>query len=79
MSWCFALVNGRLAELYFEKRRGKPVILGHAYVQESDFKTIREQRYIAADTKKYRLTYRNRTYTDQRTRTILASGDIQAR
>lgn len=34
MNWCFAIVNGKLAEIYFETNKGKPKILGHCLVKK---------------------------------------------
>ena len=40
MGWCFALVNNKLAEVYFErKKNGKVFFYGHCYVKESDYTT----------------------------------------
>ncbi len=34
MKWCFATVNGRLAEIFFEREENEkePKIIGHSYV-----------------------------------------------
>lgn len=62
MGWCFAKINGRLAEIYFEETKGEPDILGHAYVDANKYKAKKEQRWIAADTAKFQLTYKNKEY-----------------
>ncbi len=63
MGWCFAIINGRLAEIFFEPRKiGEPKILGHAYVKREEYKTKKEQTYIREDTAKFRLSYRNGLY-----------------
>lgn len=62
MNWCFAKINGKLAEIYFEKTKGEPDILGHAYVEISKYKTKKEQRWIEIETAKFQLTYRNKKY-----------------
>ena len=63
MSWCFAIVNNRLAEIYFNKtKNGKPIILGHCYIKSEDYKTKQEQRWIARDTERIRVVYRNKKY-----------------
>ncbi len=61
--WNFAIINNRLAEIYFEKKKGKRVPWAHAYVKKSEYKTKREQKMIAADTKQCQFTYRNKKYT----------------
>ena len=63
MGWCFAIVNNRLAEIYFDKKKnGQIKICGHCYVKKEDYKTKQEQRWIARDTKKVRVVYRNKKY-----------------
>ena len=63
MNWQFALINGRLAELFFEKEKGKVRMLGHAYVKRSEYKTKREQKMIDADLKKMQFSYRKKGHT----------------
>ena len=60
--WSFAKVNGRLAEIHFNKKFG---VYAHGYVERSDFKGKREQKTIDADIKKCQFTYRNGYYFDQ--------------
>lgn len=62
MSWCFARVNNRLAEIYFKNVKGKPQINAHCYVNRKDYKTKQEQGWIKKDTAKYRITYRKGKY-----------------
>lgn len=63
MHWCFAIVNGRLAEVFFDiKRDGKKHIFAHAYVKEREYPTKREKLMIKKDTAKTRLSYRNKKY-----------------
>lgn len=59
--WSFALVNGRLAEVSFDKEYG---IWGHCYVEKEEYKTKQEQEWIKADIKKYQFTYRKGYYFD---------------
>ncbi|MBI3290313.1 hypothetical protein HYZ78_02865 [Candidatus Microgenomates bacterium] len=63
MNWCFAKINNRLAEIYFEKTKKEPKILGHCYVKASEYKTKKEQGYIKSDTAKFRFTYKNGKYS----------------
>jgi len=60
--WSFALVNNRLAEVFFERKRGKINFLGHAYVKESEYTTKKEKRWIKKDTTNVRLVYRKGEY-----------------
>jgi phage-related protein len=62
MSWSFGLVNNRLAEIYFEKNKGKVKFMGHAFVKKSEYTTKREKEWIVKDTARIRLTYRNGVY-----------------
>ncbi|MCG2691926.1 hypothetical protein L6272_03800 [Microgenomates group bacterium] len=66
MSWCFAKVNHKLAEIYFEGKPGKPKILGHCFVKKSEYKTKKELKWIDEDTKKFQLIYKNGKYTQKR-------------
>jgi len=63
--WCFALVNGRLAEVFFTEKFG---IYGHCYVNREEYRKS-EQRMIETNLKKYRFTYRNDYYFDQMRKT----------
>lgn len=63
MVWCFAIINNRLGEIYFDKKKNSRIkILGHCYVKREDFKTKQEQKCITADIKKVRVVYRNKKY-----------------
>ncbi len=64
MSWCFATVNGKLAEIFFERQKEKLNILGHAYVKKSEYKTKKEKTWIENDARKFVLIYRNNAYED---------------
>lgn len=62
MPWCFAIINGRLGEIYFDKKKnGQIKIQGHCYVKREDF-SKQEQKWIDGDTKKMRVVYRNKKY-----------------
>jgi hypothetical protein len=51
MDWCFAIVNGKLSEIYFNKsKKGKIKMIGYCHVMKSDYKTKMEQKYILYDT-----------------------------
>ena len=62
MGWCFALINGRLAEIFFDEKRGKRIFFGHAYVKESEYQSKREKIWIEKDTKKCQFSYRKGVY-----------------
>lgn len=74
MNWCFAKINGRLAELYFEKNKSaKPKILGHCYVNKSEYKTKTELRWIEQDSKHFNFLYKNSQYIDLGEKSTLPS------
>lgn len=63
MSWCFAIVNNKLAEIYFEKKKnGKNGIFAHCYIKRKDFKTKKERKQINEDTKRVKVIYRGKKY-----------------
>ena len=59
--WCFAIVNGKLAEIHFKKGLG---MWGHAYVKREEFSKT-EQKMIDKDIKKYVFSYRKGHYYDK--------------
>lgn len=61
MSWCFAIVNNRLAEIYFNDDKTRS-IFGHCYVKKSEYKSKQEQKWIKQDTAKLQFLYRKRKY-----------------
>lgn len=62
MNWCFAIINNKLAEVYFEKKKGEIKFLGHCYIDRSDYRSKREKEWIEKDTIRVQLIYRNRAY-----------------
>ncbi|MBI2591726.1 MAG: hypothetical protein HYW34_03560 [Candidatus Brennerbacteria bacterium] len=62
--WCFAIVNGRLAEIYFQKKYGA---YGHCYVKRKKYRSKKEQKMIDADIKKFQFIYRKGYYIDKLT------------
>lgn len=70
--WSFAIINNRLAEFHFEAKKNKMVIMGHCYVDKSEYKTKKEQKWIIDDTTKYQFAYRNKKY--RRIRELAAEG-----
>ncbi len=62
--WCFAIVNSRLAEIYFKKKYG---IYGHCYVKREEYNSKREQKMIDKDIKENKFIYRKGYYIDKLT------------
>jgi len=60
--WCFAMVNGRLAEIHFDKKYG---VFGHCYVKKKEYTTKKEQEMIKADIKKCQFICRGGYYFDK--------------
>lgn len=59
--WCFAIVNGRLAEIFFDVGGGVEGIHGHCYVNRNEY-NAKERKEIDIDIKKHHLVYRNKRY-----------------
>lgn len=65
MSWCFAIINNRLGEIYFRKdKNGRAKLYGHCYVTKKEMKTKNKEELncIKTDTAKGRIVYRNKKY-----------------
>lgn len=63
MSWCFAIVNNKLAEIYFDKKKsGQIKIWGHCYVKKEDYKSKKEQKWIKEDTARCKFVYQKGKY-----------------
>lgn len=59
--WCFATVNNRLAEIYFNKKWG---LYGYCYVDRREF-SKKEQIAIDQDIKGHQFSYRNGFFRDK--------------
>ncbi len=63
MEWCFAKINNRLAEVFFDEgKNGEPLFYGHCYVKREEYKTKKEQKWIDKDIEKVQLAYRKGKY-----------------
>lgn len=62
MNWSFGIVNNKVAEIFFERKKGKVVFLGHCYVKEADYTTKKERKWIEEDTRNVRLVFRKGKY-----------------
>lgn len=63
MHWCFGLVNGRLAHVFFDiQKDGKKHVFAHSYINARELRSKREKEMMKSDVKKTRLLYRNRKY-----------------
>ena len=64
--WCFAFINNRLAELYFDRdKKGRLLLEGHGYIDDTKGWTREEKKWIPIDTKKYQFSYRKGYYRDK--------------
>ena len=61
MHWCFALINKRLAEIFFEGKN-KSQVVAYCYVKAEEYKTKKEKNWIAQDTKRLRFLYKKGKY-----------------
>jgi len=59
--WCFALINNRLAEIYFNEK----AVFGYTYVSSNENLAKKEQRWIHADIEKFRFTYRRHVFKNK--------------
>ncbi len=67
MFWSFAIVNNKLAEIYFDRHKdGSQKITNHCYVKKEDYKTKKEQKMIETDIKKFKVIYRRGEYKVKR-------------
>ena len=78
MGWSFALINGRLAEIFFEREddEKEPKMQGHCYVSADEYTTKREKKYIEQDTKKYQFSYRKGVYRDKIRNKVLQNAPL---
>lgn len=65
MTWCFAIVNGRLAEIFFDQKDEETVFLGHVYVKAEEYPSKKEQKWIKEDTNKHKFSYRKGKYRNK--------------
>lgn len=65
MTWSFAMVNGKLSEIFWDLKRDrkKQKVDAHCYVKRSEYKTKREQAMIDKDLEYYRFSWRHGIYT----------------
>ncbi len=54
----------KLAEVFFERKRGIIKFIGHCYLKKSEYKIKKEQRHIKENTAKARLNYRKGKYNE---------------
>mgnify|MGYP001584870719 CR=1 FL=1 len=61
--WCFALLNSKLAEIFFHKNKdGQATIYAHCYVKTEDYTTKKERAWVEKDISRFRVTYRRGKY-----------------
>jgi len=63
MYWCFAIINNKSGEIYFDRREnGEVEFQGHCYVKRTDFRIKGELHALDQETKKFKIVYRNKKY-----------------
>ena len=71
--WCFALINNRLAEIFFDKEWG---LYGYCYVKRDEY-SKGEQRRINKDLQKHQFSYRNAMFYDKTRNITFPLGEVQ--
>ena len=61
--WCFAIINNRLGEIYFDKIGDKIIFLGHCYRSNTDTFTKGEVNAIQQDIPHNQYSYYRSKYT----------------
>ena len=60
--WSYALINGRLGEIYFDHKHGKIIFEGHCYLGKDERLTLREAAELQHDVARTQLTYYRHHY-----------------
>lgn len=60
--WSYALINGRLGEIYFDRKRGKIIYEGHSYLRPNERLTLREAAALQHDVDRTQLSYYRKQY-----------------
>lgn len=61
--WSYALINGRLGEIYFDRKRGKIIYEGHSYIGPNERLTKREANDLQHDVNHTQLSYYRKQYS----------------
>jgi hypothetical protein len=70
--WCFALVNKKNSEIYYDKKGKKTCMMGYVNIDRNELNK-REHKQINADIKKFQLSYKKGLYTDLLTGRVFES------
>lgn len=62
MSWSFAIINGKLSEIYFDRVGRGIKFRGHCYVEKSEYKSKQELGWMKKEIQKNKFSYRNGIY-----------------
>ena len=62
MGWSFAIVNGKLAEIFFDKNKKGFKVRSHCYVERNEYKTKKEQNWIDEDIARVKVIWRKGKY-----------------
>ena len=63
--WSYALINGRLGEIYFDHKHGKIIYEGHSYLRPEERLTQREVNALQYDVSRTQLSYYRHHYRAQ--------------
>lgn len=61
--WCYALINSRLGEIYFTRKKGEVVVEGHCYLGKDERLTKAEAAALQHDILSNQFTYYRQQYT----------------
>ncbi len=64
MNWCFAKINNRIGEIYFDRTKGGQArIFSHCFIERANFIAKEENEAFESDAKKFKVVYKNKKYT----------------
>ncbi len=60
--WSYAIINGRLGEIYFDRKKGRIIYEGHTYLHPNEHLTLREAAALQHDVWHTHLSYYRKKY-----------------
>lgn len=60
--WSYALINGRLGEIYLDRKHDKIIYEGHSYLRPNERLTLREAASLQHDVARTQLSYYHKQY-----------------
>jgi len=76
LKWCFAIINGKLGEIFFNKStNGQPKIHSHCNIKREEY-SKKAQKMIDTDIAKYRFTYQKGKFRRVGEKTLLSTKNL---